>query len=142
MVHANRILLVSRDVRLLQTRKLMLGAYFEVCPAARAAEATLLLQEYSFQLIVLCYSLTEEDCRKILAAAKARNAGARLLTITLNGRLSADNANGEQISMDEGPLALLKQSAELLGFEFRTKGRLIHALQPRKRTESPGQQCA
>src|SRR5215472_491453 len=109
MGHGNRILLVGRDVRLLQTRKLMLGAYFEVFPAARAGEATLLLREQSFQLIVLCYSLTEEDCRKIVAAAKERNAGARLLAITLNDPPSANIANADQIPMDEGPLALLKR---------------------------------
>jgi len=65
-----RILLVSRNLMVLQTRKLMLGAYFEVSAAGRVVEATKLLAERSFALIVLCYTLTGDDCEKILDAVR------------------------------------------------------------------------
>lgn len=142
MGHEKRILIVSCDVRVLQTRKLMLGAYFDVYPAGRVGEAARYLSEHSFHLIILCYSLSEEDSQKILNAARQRSAGAAVLVISPNGHISDHIPGALHISTDEGPLALLKRSAQILGFEFRTRGRLVHALQPHRAAERLVQRCA
>jgi DNA-binding NtrC family response regulator len=126
-----RILLISRDLMVLQTRKLMLGAYFDVSAAARVLEAKILLAERRFDLIVLCYTLTDDDCQKILNAARLHSSGAKILTLTVTGYASAQAATDSYfLPAEEGPFTLVKKSAELLGFEFRSKGRMVRAPQP------------
>jgi DNA-binding NarL/FixJ family response regulator len=121
-----RILLVSRDLMVLQTRKLMLGAYFEVHAAARAVEATMLLSEQRFDLIVLCYTLTDEDCQKILAAAQLQCPDVKILMLTVTGYAAAHpKMDSCYLPSEQGPFVLVKKSAELLGFEFRSKGRMV-----------------
>jgi hypothetical protein len=126
-----RVLLVSRDMTVLQTRKLMLGAYFDVRAAGRVVEATILLAEQPFDLIVLCYTLTEDDCRKILTAAQLRCPGAKILSLTVTGDAASRSARDSySLSAEEGPFILVKKSAELLGFEFRSKGRMVRTSEP------------
>lgn len=127
MDEPKRILLVSRDLMVLQTRKLMLGAYFDVSAAGRVVEAKLLLKENRpFDLIVLCYSLTDDDCQKILDWARVHSPAAKILTVTVTG-YDATNAVADSyfLPAEEGPFILVKKSAELLGFEFKSKGRMV-----------------
>jgi hypothetical protein len=125
-----RILLVSRDVVVLQTRKLMLGAYFEVCAAGRVLEAETLLSERKFDLIVLCYTLTDDDCGKVLDAARVYSSNARFLMLTVTGCARSHlPIHSSLLPAEEGPFILVKKSAELLGFEFRSKGRMVRAAQ-------------
>lgn len=137
-----RILLVSRDVRVLQVRKLMLGAYFDVYPAVRVEESRILLKTYPFHLMVLCYSLSEDDCNKIRSFATGRNAGLGILMVSAQGKCAATLEGARQVAVEDGPLALLKSSANLLGFEFQTKGRLTHALRPKSRNTGYMNRCA
>ena len=58
-----RVLVVSRDVPLLRTRDLMQGTFFSVLTAGTVAEARNLIEEEQFDLLVLCHSLTEQECR-------------------------------------------------------------------------------
>jgi hypothetical protein len=125
-----RILLVSRDLMVLQTRKLMLGAYFDVSAAGRVLEAKLHLAERHFDLIVLCYTLTDDDCHKILEAAQASCPGAKILMLTVPGHTANQPATDSYfLPAEEGPFILVKKSAELLGFEFKSKGRMVRVPQ-------------
>ena len=142
MAVQNRILLVSSDVRVLQTRKLMLGAYFDVYPATRVHEAKRLLSERPFHLIILCYSLTPDDREAIVAAAQERNPATRVLTLNLRHQPTQAGSNRSQVSADEGPMVLLRKSAEILGFEFRSRGRMIPAVHSKSRVESPSERVA
>jgi len=125
-----RILVVSRDSLILQTRKLMLGAYFDVSAAGRVIEARMLLADQTFDLIVLCYTLSESDCRIIDNAAQERCSHAKILMVTGYGYPASKAVTYLQLAAEEGPFTLVKKSAELLGFEFRSKGRLVRALAP------------
>jgi CheY-like chemotaxis protein len=131
MEDQKRILLVSRDVMVLQTRKLMLGAYFDVRAAARVLEAKTFLTEESFDLIVLCYTLTDDDCQKVIEAARLHSPHAKVLMLTVT-RHTAIKLNLEHYDLpaEQGPFTLVKKSAELLGFEFRTKGRMVRTVPP------------
>jgi len=123
-----RILLVSRDLTVLQTRKLMLGAYFDVCAAGRVLEAKRFMAEHPFDLIVLCYTLTDDDCDKILEGARTHCPNAKFLMLTVTGFAAAPlPVQSYQLPAEEGPFILVKKSAELLGFEFRSKGRMVRA---------------
>jgi len=57
---------VSRDQMLLQARALMLGAYFQVESASRILEAELVLSKIDFDLVVLCYSIPEDEYQKLI----------------------------------------------------------------------------
>ena len=123
-----RILLVSRDLLVLQTRKLMLGAYFEVCAAGRVLEAKTFLAGRKFDLIVLCYTLTDDDCQMILNAARPHSPDARTLMLTVPGYSAAHlPVDSCFLPAEQGPFILVKKSAELLGYEFRSKGRMVRA---------------
>lgn len=125
-----RILLVSRDLMVLQTRKLMLGAYFDVSAAGRVLEAKTLLAEQPFDLIVLCYTLTDDDCQKILDATRLHCPDAKILMLTVTGYAASHAAADSYfLPAEQGPFILVKKSAELLGFEFRSKGRMVRAPQ-------------
>ena len=58
-----QVLVASRDPMLLQTRQLILGAFFEVHGAGRVREAEALMARFSFDLIILCSTLGDSDCR-------------------------------------------------------------------------------
>src|SRR6267154_1417662 len=85
MSRPKRILLVSRDLMVLQTRKLMLGAYFEVHAAGRVREAKTLLGEQDFDLIVLCYTVGQDDCHGIVESAQQHCPQAKILVLTAAG---------------------------------------------------------
>jgi DNA-binding NtrC family response regulator len=126
-----RILLVSRDPMVLQTRKLMLGAYFEVSAACRVLEAKKLLAEQPFDLMVFCYTLTDDDCEAIMNAARLHSRDAKILTLTVTGYAAGHaRINSYFLAAEDGPFILVKKSAELLGFEFRSKGRMVRAARP------------
>jgi CheY-like chemotaxis protein len=126
MDEQKRILLVSRDPMVLQTRKLMLGAYFEVSAACRVLEARRFLAEHQFDLIVFCYTLPDDDCEAILNAARLQSRTPKILTLTLTGSGAGNlRSNSYFLAAEEGPFLLVKKSAELLGFEFRSKGRMV-----------------
>src|SRR5579863_6901178 len=61
----SQILVVSRDQMLLQTRRLILGTYFEVEAAGRMSEAGMILSNHDFDVIVLCDTLSESECLQI-----------------------------------------------------------------------------
>jgi hypothetical protein len=123
----------------LQTRKLMLGAYFDVHAAGRVVEAKALLREQHFDLIVLCYTLTQDDCQTIVDSAQQHCPQARTLVLTAAG-YAAKQADIHRyfLAAEDGPFTLVKKSAELLGFEFRSKGRMVQIAAPGLASASPG----
>jgi CheY-like chemotaxis protein len=131
MMDQKRILLVSRDIMVLQTRKLMLGAYFDVSAAGRVVEAQRLLFKQSFDLIVLCYTLTHDDCQKIIESVRSYSPEAKFLVLTITG-LPIDRLDVRAYCLpaEQGPFILVKKSAELLGFEFKSKGRMVPTSHP------------
>ncbi len=124
-----RILVVSRDMMALQTRKLMLGAYFDVSAAGRVLEAKLLLANRGFDLIVLCYTLSDDDCHKIMEIVRDVCPRAKFLLMTATGDSSREPVH-PQLSAEAGPFALVRKSAEMLGYELISKGRMVRAAQP------------
>ena len=94
-------------------------------------EAKTLLADRPFDLIILCYTLTDDDCRKIREAAQLHCPDAKILILTVTGYGAAPAVMDSYfLPADQGPFILVKKSAELLGFEFRSKGRMVRAPQP------------
>jgi len=117
------ILVVSRDHMLLQTRALILGAYFQVEAAGWVPEAEAAMGKQPFDLIVLCYSLSDDEYRKMAELCRSQNPPPKVLTLnaTNNGR-PRDGGDGE-FAVEQGPYELLKKTAELVGFPLKPMGR-------------------
>ena len=122
---APHVLVVSRDVMLLQTRQLILGAFFEVHVAGRIREAEELMSRYSFDLIVLCYTLCESECRAVMDLAAERKRRPKVLVLRPMGSPPEEPVTWPAMMMEAGPYYLLKKSAEMLGIDIKTKSNLV-----------------
>lgn len=127
MQPAVHVLVVSRDPMLLQTRKLILGTYFQVEAAGRLTEAERIIAKNSFDLVVLCYSLTRDECQRIVSLVNRQALRPKILLLSVLGALPLDIRADQEMRSEDGPYALLKKSAEMLAFELKIRGRVVHA---------------
>jgi len=118
-----QVLLVGRDEMLLQTRKLILGAYFQVEIAGRISHAVQLIAERSFDLIVLCSTLSEHDCEQVAGLVRTQNPRPKVLTLSAAGRQSCGDGTGDELMAEIGPLALIRKATAMLGLEMKRNGR-------------------
>lgn len=125
----SQILVVSRDRMLLQTRKLILGTYFEVESAGRMSEAGSILSKHDFDLIVLCDTLTNDERRQIAEMVRDQKPTPTLLSLLGPGLHGDRPAVGRELTCSEGPLQLLKECANVLGFDLHatSKQRMFNA---------------
>ena len=123
-----QVLVVSRDQILLDTRQLLLGTFFQVKGAGRMREAETLISSSHFDLIVLCYTLSEDECTQVIdltASQQPAPQDSHPDRSLGHGRCRSFSA---QVSMTEaGPYPLLKKCADLLGIDLREKSRLVSA---------------
>jgi hypothetical protein len=108
---------------LLQTRKLILGAYFQVEIAGRISHAVQLIADGSFDLIVLCSSLADHECERVARLARTQNPRPKVLTLSETGRQSSGHEAGDELMVEIGPLALIRKSTAMLGLEMKGNGR-------------------
>ena len=120
----SQILVVSRDQRLLQTRRLILGTYFEVEAAGRISEAGSLISKRDFDLIVLCDTLSEEECRQVADLVRDKDPHPTVFSIRGPGNDSAAVPVGRRVPLGS-PLQLLKECAEVLGRDLRGRQRMF-----------------
>jgi DNA-binding response OmpR family regulator len=121
----SQILVVSRDQMLLQTRRLILGTYFEVEAAGRISEAGSILAKRDFDLIVLCDTLSDSECQQVAQMVRDQRPQPTLLSILGPGTKGHDRAVGRKLELAGGPLQLLKECAEALGQDLRSKQRSL-----------------
>ena len=122
-----RVLVVSRDEMLLRSREMILGAFFAVRGAGRFVEARSLLTSNSFDLIVLCHSLTADECERLASMARERAPRCQVLAMSSTSGGSVKPWADKQLGVDAGPYGLLKKCAEMLGFVLKSKARAAHA---------------
>ena len=106
---------------LLQTRRLILGTYFEVEGAGRMSEAGSLLSKQEFDLIVLCDTLTDLERAQIADMVRDQDPQPKLLSLLGPGNKGHDPVVGRKIPAGAGPLGLLKVCADSLGYELSVK---------------------
>ena len=114
----SQILVVSRDRMLLQTRKLILGTYFEVEAAGRMSEAGSILSKHDFDLIVLCDTLSNAERRQIAEMVRDQQPKPTLLSLMGPGNQREKPIVGRELTCAGGPLQLLKECAQVLGFDL------------------------
>ncbi len=118
------VLVVSRDEMLLHTRQLILGAFFQVKGAGRVRDAEKLISGCHFDLIVLCYTLAESECRSVLEMVANQCPRPKILMLS-TGIEPNHSLYDQAVMTDAGPYYLLKKSAELLGVEIKPKPNLV-----------------
>ena len=124
-----RVLVISRDPMLLQTRELILGAFFQVNGGGRIQEAEELIATYAFDLIVLCYSLSLSDCGRVAELVQNLNPRPRILNLRAAGSPPSGPGSDAELMIETGPYGLLKKSAEILGVDIRANGQFAQARQ-------------
>lgn len=77
----SKILLAGNDLRLLQTRAAVLAQTHASVICSYPAEARKLLDESSFDLIVLCHSLTEKEIAELTQLIHSKLPAAKILRI-------------------------------------------------------------
>jgi hypothetical protein len=126
-----QVLLIGKDDQLLRTRQLILGTFFQVETAGRISHAVGILANRHFDLIVLCYSLAEDERQKVEDLLQNNSHSTQILTLrnsmTLSGGCStvSDSADEtrQELNSDGGPYTLVKKCAEMLGVELKSIGR-------------------
>ena len=116
-----QVLVVSRDQMLLHTRQLILSAFFQVKGAGRVVEAEELISRCHFDLIVLCYTLAECECRSVLGAIAKQHPRPKVLMLNGAGIESENSFFDQTVMTEAGPYYLLDKSAELLGVDIKMK---------------------
>jgi len=114
-----QLLVVSRDAMLLQTRQLILGAFFHADCAGRVREAEALMSSRQYDLVILCYTLSERERLKIIELAAGQMRRPRILILTPAGMPPSEPAPGDATMSEAGPYYLLKKSADMLGIEIQ-----------------------
>jgi DNA-binding NtrC family response regulator len=116
-----QVLVVSRDPILLETRQLILKRHFRVKGAANVQDAERLVLRNDFELIILCYTLNESECARLLGLVQSLNPIPRTLALSAGGTSCVPEGVEQLWIADGGPGRLVARSAELLGIDLNAK---------------------
>ena len=119
-----QVLVISRDELLLQTRKLILGAICNVEAVGRVSEARMLLAHRNFDLLVLCYSLSDQEYVAMIDMANCKIPPPKILNVHASGNRSSNRQAGQESIVDSGPYHLLQKAADMLGYQLKGSGRV------------------
>jgi hypothetical protein len=108
------LLCVGRDAVLNRTRRLVLERCFAVELAHSLPEAQAKLTGRRFDLVLLCYSLTDDECRRAVEFIHRLAAAPRILALAESRRrLSLEGPDEEYFP--DGPADLLAKAAAMAG---------------------------
>ena len=122
-----RVLVVSRDEMLLRSKTKKKKTKNTKQNTRRFNEARALLTSDTFDLIVLCHSLTPDEAERLASMARQRSPRCQVLAMTASSRGTLKPWADRQLGVDAGPYGLLKKCAEMLGFVLKSKARAAHA---------------
>ena len=119
---SSRVLVFSRDPMLLETRQLILEAFFQVRGAATLEDAEALLAMGPFDLIILCSTLSEPEFKQIFEVVEFQKRQPQILIVSALGWERLPHMPDHVHSVEPGPYQLLKRSAEILGVDLEAPG--------------------
>jgi hypothetical protein len=117
----SQILVVSWNELLLQTRRLILGTYFEVDGAGKLSEAADILRSTAFELVVLCDTLSDSECMQIFDYVNSLSYRPEILLLLGPNQERPEQIIGHTLPFMLGPMELLHECADILGVEARAK---------------------
>jgi DNA-binding NtrC family response regulator len=116
------ILIYGRDYDLLETRRLVLQkAGFQARTVTNLAEAEKIAVRQPSDLLILCHSLSVEECEKALAMSNSRQPGMKNLLLMGTTPVCKLGQNDELMSSFNGPKALIATVNRLIGCNSSTK---------------------
>jgi hypothetical protein len=117
-----RVCMASWDQALLQSRTMMLGAYFLVQPAGRFPECVRIVRNNPYDLLVLCHTL--DDYQQETLATIARETYAPVEVLALEIGPSVDRPYADHVyEVTRGPWQLVMKCAQIVGLRIRSKVR-------------------
>ncbi len=111
------ILLIADDPVLNRTRRLILEKYADVSLAGSLSEAATLLSARAFDLVLLCYSLSMQDCGAIVTLAHSLVPPPKVLALAQNDQRLFLSAPDQEFSAPT-PADLLRKIAAMTSIEF------------------------
>jgi len=116
-----QILLFGHDAMLLSTRKWLMDEYGNVHLATDVDTLRALAERYSFDLVVVCHTVTAEECQQLLDAMQSRSPEANFLSLmpashAMSPTLrNASVSNTEKFELVDGdPGVLVHKVCEIL----------------------------
>lgn len=115
------ILCVGHDQVLNRTRRMILQKCFEVKIAVTLSEAMALLCGQRFDLVLLCYTLADEECRTLIACVHNLPTPVRILALA-QGRDRLLLGQQDEEFLSGGPADLLRKAASMAGLQAEDPG--------------------
>jgi hypothetical protein len=108
--------LYGHDSRLLETRQWVLEASgYQVWIGTALAEIERMISIREFHLIVICHSVSAEECGRVLSLARSRLPMIKGLVLFTNIPTSSLEVDGELLYAMDGPAKLVARVARLVG---------------------------
>lgn len=108
------ILNVGRDQRLLETRSWVLEhAGYRVVRATDLAEVEARLKAELLDVVVVCHTLSAEECRVALQLARRLRPAIQRLVMTASATAVSDGQQEAVLSAYDGPIALVRAVARV-----------------------------
>ena len=117
MVFAPSILLYGRDGHLLETRRLILeSSNFQVRTVSSLLALNETISTHQIDILILCHSLSSEECKRALDVAHVHSPGIKTLVLTAHDSICASLAGEDDNVLDtwEGPRVLLDTVQKLV----------------------------
>jgi hypothetical protein len=111
--HFPRVLCISRDPRLLESRHLVLARKYETVTVGSVEEMSSLPASGQFDVIVLCHSLSSEECEVSAELVRVRWPNAKIVALSVEQDGCFDGAD-EIVRGLDGPRVLLGTIDHLL----------------------------
>jgi DNA-binding response OmpR family regulator len=109
------ILVYGSDELLLGTRTMVLeNAGFQVFSAISSDGAESIMKSGEVALVVLCHSLSEQQCEAALDFAKRQRPALNTLVLTASGSPCSERTTGAVLSAFDGPRKLVETVQDLL----------------------------
>lgn len=116
------VLVFSRDPLLLETRRLILEAFFHVRGAGNIEDAEALLAMHHFDLIILCSTLSKQEGDRVFELVECQKVRPQILILCGPGCDPPQYAADHALMTDSGPYQFLKRSGEMLGVDLKAPG--------------------
>jgi hypothetical protein len=116
-----RLLVASWDETLLQSRTMMLGAYFSVQPAGRLSEAVQLVRKNPFDLLVLCHTLDNYQQETLAFIARQLHPSVEVLVLEKFSASATKPYANHSYEVGGGPWQLVAICAQIVGYKIRSK---------------------
>ena len=109
------ILMFGRDAQLLDTRRMVLEiSGYKVSTATDLSDFDRAVSSDCFDLVILCHSLSLEDCGRAVAVALSRWPSVRILTLTAGAWGCPAGRLDQTVNVLQGPAKLVSTVSRFL----------------------------